>query len=100
MEENAVIPIIGRIVLNDLIYCYKNNYPYYIKDTINYLFENETDALFIANEDIFDYVKKILSDEYELVINQVQRLHKSEDISMEDFTYEDTEVKIKLRKDD
>lgn len=100
MEEEQVIAVIGRQILQDLIYCYKNNCPYYLKNTVNYLFKDEVDALFITDEEILDYVKRILADEYELIINQVQRVHKSEDISKEDFTYEDTEVKIKLKSND
>lgn len=99
MEENTTA-IIGKKVLGSLIHCYIHDEPYYLSNTINYLFNTEEDALFISNEEILDHVKRMLSDKYELSIESVQRIHHSEDEDLEDFTYEDTQIKIKPKEND
>lgn len=53
--------VVARKVLQDLVQAYKNNKPYFLSDTVNYMFTNEEDALFIENEDILKTVKKYLS---------------------------------------
>lgn len=99
MDENAIATI-GKKVLGSLIYCYIHDIPFYLSNTINYYFANEEDALFTSNEEVLDYVRKMLSDKYELSIESVQRIHHSEDEEREDFTYEDTQIQIKLKEND
>ncbi|MGV8961827.1 MAG: hypothetical protein ACOH2V_00330 [Candidatus Saccharimonadaceae bacterium] len=87
---DRVIQLVGARVLHDLIVAYKNEEHYYLSDTINYMFNSEEDALFTTNENIFNYIRRLLADEYELEIIPVPRLFTG----FEKFEYKDMEIKL------
>lgn len=85
------VSIIGEKVLKQLINCYHAEQPYYLKQNIGYLFNNEDDNLFVTDEDVIEHVKKCLSDKYFLEVKEVERTFTGE---TENFTYPDIELKI------
>jgi len=109
--REVAVGAVGEWVLRDLVNSYKENKPYYLSNTINYMFDNEDDALFTTNEEILVYVRKILADEYDLEIAEVTRSYadlslfvnpemsekKQEEMEKLDFTYQDIEIKIKKK---
>lgn len=90
---SAVVKTIGDKVLEQLVEHYYSGVPYYLSSMI---FKDEEDSLFTTNEEIIDYIKKILSEKYLLTVAPIQRTFKSYDPNNEDFTFEDTELKIIL----
>jgi len=68
----------------------------HLSDITSYIFFNEEDEFFTTNEEIIEEVKKLISDEYELQVIAGSRIFESEDPE-ENFIYEDTILKLKLR---
>jgi len=102
---------IAAKVLNDYSKFKDSNNKYFLSNTINYMFDDESDALFTSDENIFEEIRNLLSDDFELIITPVIRSYNnlSEEIFSElnikeqlsiddDFTYIDTIIEIKQKK--
>ena len=83
---------IGQQVLYGLLVARELNVPYYVKDNFDDILLSEDD-LFISDEDIIKYVKKVLSNEYTLEIIPTQREFMSENPE-DNFFYGDIELKL------
>lgn len=92
------IEYVGEKAFHDLIECYYSGENYYMSNRLK--FKNEYDMVFISNEDIINYISKNLQGKYSLKVDKVQRVLNSICIENEDFTFEDTELKIILNDND
>lgn len=84
---------IGLQVLQEVIIAMELEVPYYVKDNFERTIGDTEDSLFITDDEIINYVKKVLADKYTLEVKHVQREYIS--VEPEDnFFYEDIELKL------
>lgn len=98
MNFDEPVRIVAEKVLKELIEYYHADAPYYWKPNIvKHMMDNDenvNDSFFINDELVIEYIKHILSDNYELAVTPAERVFKFDDSNKEDFTYIDTELKI------
>ena len=84
---------IGLQVLSEINMAMEMEIPYYVKDNFDRIIGDTEDSLFITDDEIINYVKKILSPKYNLEVKEIQREYIS--VEPEDnFFYGDIELKL------
>lgn len=83
---------IGKEVLYGLVTAKELDIPYYVKDNFDLILRSEED-IFLTDEEIINHVRKLISDEYELKVINVERefIAENED---DNFFYGDIELKL------
>lgn len=83
---------IGQEILYGLTIAYQMDIPYYVKDNFDLILRSEED-IFFTDEEIINHVRKLISDEYELKVINVERefIAENED---DNFFYRDIELKL------
>jgi len=87
------VSCIGIGMLNRLIATYSSNQPFYWKDNIGDFLGCNEDSMLISDEDILNYLRRIISNEYSLIEIPTERIFQATD-KKDNFTYFDTELKI------
>lgn len=90
------VPYLGSRILKDIIQAYKDDTSYYWSDAMEHL--SDEDTALLEEQEIYDYITKVLADEYSLVVKPVLRSFKDKGMetgiesSEEDFQYLDTQL--------
>lgn len=91
--DNYKIQRIGQSILNHLVAAYTNKQHFYLGDRIGEFLDEDEDSMMISNDDIINYMRKILSDEYSIIEIPTERIFKATK-EEDSFKYFDTELKL------
>lgn len=93
-SQDIITSEISGRVLKKLIDCYFSGEKFYMSNRIGYLFKNDEASMFVSNEDIIKNIKPLISNNFSLQVDEVQRTFSGQHTNQEDFTFADTELKI------
>lgn len=92
VEPASVARVAATMILKTI-----SQYPdedVYMSDIVSNFFFNEGEEFFTTNEEIIEELKSLISDDYTVEVLPVQKVFESED-EKDNFTYEDTIIKLK-----